>query len=149
MIFRVRLSERARLCFPTLPLPYPYGGRRRRFSLRCRRRGPGWVTTAALAALAGCAALTQDLDRAEAHYDRARYEEALVWLDRLERQLPRMTLPDRARFHFLRGMSAHRLGRRDQARHELGLARELAGDPEVSLGERRERLLRRALDELS
>lgn len=93
----------------------------------------------------GCGGYGRDIGRARAHYDEARYEEALSWLSRLERDVPHMSLQDQAVYHYLSGMSAYRLGRRDQARHELALARELARDREVELGETWTRLMERAL----
>lgn len=81
--------------------------------------------------LGGCAGLARDLDRAQANYADARYEEALAWLSQLDAEESRMTAADRARYHYLRGMSAHRLGRHDEARHHLAIARALvrAGAP--------------------
>jgi hypothetical protein len=64
------------------------------------------------------------LERATLHYEEARYESALVWLDQLEGDLACMMPADRSKFLYLRGMSAYRLGLRDDAVHYLSLARE-------------------------
>ena len=76
----------------------------------------------------GCAALRDDLSRAEQSYDQNRYDEALIWLVSLEDDTPDMDPDIRARFYYLRGMTAYRLGHRDDALHFLALTRELAGD---------------------
>lgn len=77
-----------------------------------------------LAWLCACAGTQDDLERATLHYEEARYETALVWLAELEGDLPQMTPADRSTFLYLRGMSAYRLGQRDDAVHYLSLARE-------------------------
>lgn len=82
----------------------------------------------ALALLAGCSALRDDMQRAENAYDEARYDAALVWLDDLEEDTPDMDVDMRARFYYLRGMTAYRLGHRSPALHYLALAREVSGE---------------------
>jgi hypothetical protein len=77
-----------------------------------------------LAAISACATATTDLERATAHYEEARYESVLVWLDDLEPDLARMEPAERSTFLYLRGMSAYRLGHLDDAVHYLVLARE-------------------------
>ncbi|MCG8557925.1 MAG: hypothetical protein MJD61_21965 [Proteobacteria bacterium] len=66
-----------------------------------------------------------DLRRAEALYREARYESALVWLRELERDEGQMEAATRVDFHYLRGITAFRLGMRDDALHFLAIAREL------------------------
>jgi hypothetical protein len=79
----------------------------------------------------GCATVSADLAHAEEAYEAARYEDALVWLDAVERDVPNLERPNRARYHYLRGMTFHRLGRRADAHHELALAREVVGETRV------------------
>jgi len=78
--------------------------------------------------LCGCATLRQELGHAEVHYEQARYEQALVWLDELEPDLGAMDGATRTRFLFIRGMTAYRLDRRDDALHYLAVARESANE---------------------
>ena len=78
--------------------------------------------------LAGCAALRDDMVRAENAYDEARYDDAMVWLVDLEQDTPDMDIDMRARFYYLRGMTAYRLGHRNPALHYLALAREVSGE---------------------
>ena len=85
--------------------------------------------------LLACAQLSDELLTVEAGYREARYEDVVAWLDDIERDLPDMEQPERARFYFLRGMSAHRLGDQDNALHYLALARETAGETGQGLRE--------------
>jgi len=103
-----------------------------------------------LTALAGCAALRDDMKRAEDAYQQARYDEALVWLDDLERDTPDMNEDMRAKFYFLRGMTAYRLGHRDHALHYLALAREVSGEQSTgTLLSDEYQLMERTLTELT
>lgn len=97
----------------------------------------------------GCAALSEDLRRAEATYERAEYENALVWLEDLERQVPDMDPELRARFYYLRGMTAYRLGQRTDALYYLALAREVAGERGVGLRDAWRSTLEGTLEELT
>lgn len=96
-----------------------------------------------------CAALRDDLRRAETSYERAEYEKALVWLDDLERDAPDMDQDMRARFYYLRGMTAYRLGRRTDALHYLALAREVAGEDGRGLQDQWQSTLEGTLEELT
>jgi len=80
----------------------------------------------------GCAALKNDMQLAETAYDEARYDEALIWLDDLEKDTPDMDVEMQARFYYLRGMTAYRLGHRNDALHYLAVAREVAGEESVT-----------------
>ena len=99
--------------------------------------------------VASCAQLREDLRKAEADYDAARYENAVVWLDDLERDTPSMDEQMRARFYYLRGMTAYRLNRRTEALHYLALAREVAGEQGVGLREQWRSTLEGTLEELT
>lgn len=76
--------------------------------------------------VSGCAALRDDMRRAEAAFDEARYEQVEVWLSDLSPSVADMDKPMRARFYYLRGTSAYRLGDTRRARHFLALCREEA-----------------------
>lgn len=82
----------------------------------------------ALLGVTGCAAVRDDMRRAEVSYEAARYEDTLVWLRDLERDAPSMDVEMRARYFYLRGMTEYRLGHRSDALHYLAVAREVAGD---------------------
>ncbi|MDB4988498.1 MAG: hypothetical protein JWN04_3676 [Myxococcaceae bacterium] len=72
----------------------------------------------------GCTSLADDLTRAETSFNAARYEDVQVWLADLEPSLPKYDALDRARYYYLAGMSAHRIGQHARARHALALCRE-------------------------
>jgi len=96
------------------------------------RRPSGFACIFALLLLApllltGCAALKEDMLHAESSFDAAQYDESLVWLEDLEPKASDMDVEMRARFYYMRGMTAYRLGKRADALHYLALAREVAG----------------------
>lgn len=95
------------------------------------RLGTGMGAVFLVAAAGACATLADDLRKAQDAYEEARYENALTWLASLDREEPSMDRPTAARFHYLRGMTAHRLGDEADARHHLALARAIAGDTAV------------------
>ncbi|MEM9192821.1 MAG: hypothetical protein AAGF12_26840 [Myxococcota bacterium] len=103
-----------------------------------------------LVALGGCAALSSDMKQAETAYEAARYDDAVTWLRDLEDDTPDMSESMRARFFFLRGMTAFRLGERDEALYYLAVTREVAGDAGGSdpLGPGWRQVLDRTLTEL-
>jgi len=76
----------------------------------------------------GCAQLSDEMRTIETGYQEARYEDVIVWLDDIEYDVPQLEPAERARFYYLRGMSAHRLGQHDDALYYLALAREVAGE---------------------
>ncbi|MCA9528821.1 MAG: hypothetical protein KC543_01650 [Myxococcales bacterium] len=90
------------------------------------------VAVLALCTAPGCATVGSDIAHARRAYEQARYENALVWLEPLDRDVGAMRPDDRARYFYLRGMSEYRLGRPRDAAHYLALAREAdaaAGHP--------------------
>lgn len=107
------------------------------------------VSVLLFASLTACAAIRSDLERAERSYEQARYDEAIVWLRDLEGDTPDMTEDVRARFYFLRGMTAMRLQQRDDALYFLALAREVSGEEGTGLREEWRTMLERALTELT
>ncbi|MBX3249160.1 MAG: hypothetical protein KF901_18420 [Myxococcales bacterium] len=74
--------------------------------------------------LLACGQLRDDLQRARAAYDIAKYEDAQVWLEAIEPEIGQLESYDRVRFYYLRGMTAERLGQRADALHYLSLANE-------------------------
>ena len=101
------------------------------------------------ASTGGCAALRDDMQRAEASYDAARYEDALIWFRDLEGDAPSMDPSMRVRYYYLRGMTEYRLGHRLDALHYLAVAREVAGEDGVGLRPEWRQLMDRTLEELT
>jgi len=99
--------------------------------------------------LLGCASLRDDMSRAESAYDTSDYDTSLVWLDDLESQVPDMDVPMRGRFYYLRGMTAYRLGKRNDALHYLALAREVSGPRGEGLRSEWQQQMDRALTDLT
>lgn len=97
----------------------------------------------------GCAGLADDLRRARQSYAAAAYEDALTWLSAVERDIPAAERHHQAAWHYLRGMTAYRLGDRRDARHYLAIAYVIAGDDGVGLQPEWRRTLAITLTELS
>jgi hypothetical protein len=100
-------------------------------------------------AVAGCTTLNSDLQKAQSLYSDARYEDALSWLAQIEREEDAMAPGQRARFNYLRGMTAFRLGQRDDALHYLALASALLAEDDARLPDRWRPVMRRTLDEIT
>ncbi|MBX3269354.1 MAG: hypothetical protein KF729_03785 [Sandaracinaceae bacterium] len=113
-----------------------------------RSTGIATLTLFSLACV-GCAAVADDLRRAEQSYEAARYENARVWLRDLEGDAPGMDVEMRARYFYLRGMTEYRLGHRADALHYLAVAREIAGDGGAGLRPEWRQLMDRTLSELT
>lgn len=96
----------------------------------------------------GCTSLGDDVQRAERAFHEARYEDVEVWLADLEPSLGKMEAPLRARYYYLAGMSALRIGKRNRARHALVLCREELGSTREPLPPEWMNNLRLALEEL-
>lgn len=77
------------------------------------------VTSASLAG--GCVTLSDDLHSAREAYEDARYNHALAWLRDVERSAADLEPDEQVRFLYLRGMTAYRLGQRDEALYYLSL----------------------------
>jgi hypothetical protein len=75
-----------------------------------------------------CTTVSTELRTTQSLYKDARYEEAQRWLAELELVSADMTPAELARFHYLRGMTAFRLGQPEDALHYLALAQVLDGD---------------------
>jgi len=78
-----------------------------------------------------CTTVSSELRTTQSLYKDARYEEAQRWLAELEMSSADMSPGELARFHYLRGMTAFRLGQPEDALHYLVLAQVLDED-EVS-----------------
>lgn len=107
------------------------------------------VLASVLGASPGCAAVQDDMQRAEVSYEQARYEDSLVWLRDLEGEAPAMDVALRARYFYLRGMTEYRLGNRANALHYLAVAREVTGDQGAGLRPEWRQIMERTLIELT
>lgn len=96
-----------------------------------------------------CAALSDDMNRAETAYGAARYEDTLIWLRDLEDDAPSMDLEMRARYYYLRGMTEYRLGHRGNSLHYLAVAREVTGDGGAGMRSEWRQIMDRTLTELT
>ncbi|NIR32825.1 MAG: hypothetical protein GWN84_26710, partial [Gammaproteobacteria bacterium] len=107
---------------------------------------------AGLALVAGaCGTLQNDLVQAEGAYEEARYDDAEVWLADIGQDVAKLDREHRARFFYVRGMTAYRLGRRNDALHYLALAREESGESEAAshLTAEKRQIMDRTLAELT
>jgi hypothetical protein len=108
------------------------------------------LVSAVVAALAGCGTLSNDLIQAENAYEEAKYDEAEVWLADIDSGVAKLDTEHRARFYYMRGMTAYRLGRRNDALHYLVLAREEAGNSQAShISAEKRQIMERTLVELT
>ena len=98
--------------------------------------------------LCACSALRDDLRHAESAFVEARYEDVRVWLNDLEPNLADLPRPLRARYYYIAGVTAERLGDRVSARHYLLLCREEAQREGNGLSDDRRRNLALTLAEL-
>ncbi len=101
--------------------------------------------------LSGCGTLVNDLQEAESSYDEARYDDAEVWLADIGTNVAKLDQEHRARFYYVRGMTAYRLGHRNDALHYLALAREESGESEAAshLPTEKRHIMDRTLAELT
>jgi hypothetical protein len=111
------------------------------------------ASTALLCVLVGlacaCTSLGDEVRRAEQAFSEARYEDVEAWLSDLEPSLGKMSTPLRARYYYLAGMSAYRIGQRAEARHALALCREEVDTLAEKLPPAWMHNLEKALEELS
>lgn len=92
-----------------------------------------WCWLFVLFSCGACTSVSTELRTTQALYKDARYEEAQRWLAELELASADMTPAERARFYYLRGMTAFRLGQPEDALHYLVLAQVLDQDEESHL----------------
>ncbi len=97
----------------------------------------------------GCAALKTDLKQAEESYANAQYEDTIAWLRDIEPSIGDLDDEQLVTYYYLRGMSAHRLGRNPDAVHYLALARELLDQGTGRLRPGWRRTLERSLAQLT
>jgi hypothetical protein len=112
------------------------------------RAWPG-VIAVLLSSLLGCTSISSDLNTAHAFYRDARYEQSMLWLTELEGETAAMERPDLAHFCYLRGMTAFRLGQREDALHFLVLADVLTAEDESLLPAQWRSVMERTLQEIT
>ncbi len=116
------------------------------------RHRPGAVVLVLAAACAGwacgCTSIGGELHTAQLLYKDARYEDAQRWLGELEPQTHAMHPSELARFYYLRGMTAFRLGQRDDALHYLAIADALNAEDPARLPPGWQPVMQRTLQEV-
>ena len=96
-----------------------------------------------------CTSTATELRAAQALYKSARYEQCQSYLEALEREVDAMDERDLTRFHYLRGMTAFRLGQADDALHYLALAAALTDEDPLRLPENWLPILHRTLEQVT
>lgn len=123
--------------------------RANRASSAIRARLSRALASACLLVASACTGVTQDLDLVASLYRDARYEAAAAWLQELETEAPGMNLHQRARFHYLRGMTAYRLYLYPEALHDLALAASAVASTGDALTDAQRNLLDQTLAEVA
>jgi hypothetical protein len=102
-----------------------------------------------VAAATACTSVTKDLNTVAVLYRDAHYEAASAWLQQLSLEFASMNLRERARFHYLRGMTAYRLYQYPEAAHELALAASAVGATGDALTDSQRGMLDQTLAEVA
>ena len=118
----------------------------------------------AVAAVAGCATYTQDLERAQRHYDANEFEKSLALCRALEDDTDSFSAADNAKYAYLRGMTDYRLASvaaqgtnvadprrafRDNARHWLAVAQAIDKKTPGGMTPEQKQRLGEALEDLN
>jgi hypothetical protein len=106
------------------------------------------LAVVSLGSLVGCTSVASELRTAQLLYKDARYEEAQVWLGELQAEVSSMPPPELTRFCYLRGMTAFRLGQREDALHYLVLTDQLNAEDPSRLPEGWRPVMERTLQEI-
>lgn len=72
--------------------------------------------------VASCATYRDQLVASQEAFERNEHDRALALLRDLEPDMARLSVPERAQYAYLRGMTDYRIGLRADARHWLALA---------------------------
>lgn len=102
-----------------------------------------------LGSLAACATYRDELNRGQTAYEQNHHEQALAILRALEDDQTHFDPGERARYAYLRGMTDFRIGYRADARHWLGVAKEIDGQNKNALPEQWKSRLDTTLGELN
>ena len=98
---------------------------------------------------AGCGRLEEHVRHADEAYRNARYGDAEEWLERVEIDVGELPIATQSRFYFVRGMSAYRLGHRDEALYYLNIGKQTALQDSGALPPADAEVLQRTLAELT
>lgn len=93
------------------------------------------LVLAAVLFASGCATYKDELARGQTAYEGNHHEQALAIFRALENDQSHFDPAERARYAFLRGMTDYRIGYRADARHWLGVAKEIDGQNKNALPE--------------
>lgn len=91
------------------------------------------LAAVSLGLLPACTTFQEDLNRSERAFDQNEQERALAILRQLESDQSSLSITDRARYCYLRGMTDYRIGYRIESRHWLSLASAIEGATPGSL----------------
>jgi len=91
-------------------------------------RSAALLSILVLSLVQGCTTYRDELSRAQNAYDANEHERALALTRAIEPNAPYLTVPERARYYYLRGMTDFRIGYRAEARHYLALARAIESE---------------------
>ena len=72
---------------------------------------------------ASCVTYTEELNRGQRHFQANEYERALAIWRILETDIESLSITERTRYAYLRGMTDYRMSMRPDARHWLSIAR--------------------------
>jgi hypothetical protein len=99
--------------------------------------------------VSACATYADSLARGQRAFEQGEHDRALAILRSLEPNIEHLSVPDRVRYGYLRGMTDYRMGYRAEARHWLAIAVESENQTPGSLSDDRARRLTEALGELN
>ncbi len=91
------------------------------------------LAAVSLGLLPACTTFQEDLNRSERAFEQNEHERALAILRQLESDQGSLSVSDRARYCYLRGMTDYRIGYRVDSRHWLSLASAIEGATPGSL----------------
>ena len=97
----------------------------------------------------GCATYESELQRGEEHFTHDEHEKALATFRALEGDWYTLSIRDRARYCYLRGMTDYRIGFKADARHWLAIAAQIDIETPGSLVPSERSLVNEKLDELN
>ena len=83
---------------------------------------PAFLALALLLGVAACNTYADELSRGQRAFEESEHERALAIFRALEPDVQRLSLNERARYSYLRGMTDYRIGYRAESRHWLSIA---------------------------
>lgn len=81
------------------------------------------ITALLVVATSACSTYRDHLNRGQRMFDENEYERALAIWRSIESDMDSLSVPDQARYAYLRGMTDYRLGFRPDARHWLAIGK--------------------------